>query len=643
MVLLSLLKDYLEPEQQFEKGHPVQLLLYLFNQFGQEAVVVLLNDIEVMLPAMNGECNKLIVRAQNVFNAEHATYQQYQSATAEQKEQIDRETQKKKNQLLKKKKNKLRNRYKTASHTVSTFDDKESKSESEGDDELDPNHNGIKSDNHDDNDSTTDGDTSKMKKQKEWMDPEKFIRCDTLFRKACTKTAPHKYYALRCYMKYLKFLFQCHKFELAAEAQPKLLNLLHDLQKLKKNCASTTTTKNGVHRNNISKLSRRSPANGKVTYKKSSIHPGMSVAAEQLFDSDSVDFHKLETLFIFYYGYLHYLQDDVNTFKEVMQQCIEREPDNIGIRCQYVVCLTSQTEYEQAYVHLIGTLGKLKEQEHDVLRRGRAHHKQQQQQQDSNSTQQLALIKHYRVICGVGTACIRCVYAVDFNMIVEHLQYAMDNDEGKIGVFNYFLSYALYKCGKIAESNDYYNRFVNYVERKKSDALANKTTTKKSGVVTTTITTYDDSNKHNRLIDALSQLNMDFFKWHPDHVVQDKKKASETSWDVWDVLDYLVDFLLVLLVILITHLFTGYIPHFGNHWLEYLLILVLSVVGCYVFTPSLGLFLIAVSLPAYDGNMTDADFNYAQCLIKFIAVSCGMMAVYKGTTGATISLFNRFG
>ena len=64
MVLLSAVKSLFESENLFEKGHPVQLLLHIFIQFSQESAVILLQEIETLLPTIPIESRQYIQKAQ---------------------------------------------------------------------------------------------------------------------------------------------------------------------------------------------------------------------------------------------------------------------------------------------------------------------------------------------------------------------------------------------------------------------------------------------------------------------------------------------------------------------------------------------------------------------------------------------------
>eukprot|EP01083_Nonionella_stella_P028967 79855_1 len=455
MVLLSTLKHVFSPEQPFEKGHPVQLLLYLFNQFNQEAVLLLLNQIETILPPISKQSIELTQKAERIFDEAFETHQQYQHASAEEKEMI----------------------------------------------ELDS----------DDN-------------TKEWMNAEQFRLCDLYFRKA-SKLSPK---CIKCRLKHLKFLMQCKKTSLAEDIYDKTLSTI---------------------------LQMNAP--------------------------------KIENLIRFYYAYLHYMEDDIESFDAMLSKCLEEEPNNIGMRCQYVVCLSTAQEYEKAYIYLIETLKLLPSQEEDV--------------------------KHYRVVCGVGCAAIRCVFGVDWSMVAQHLRFVVDNDESNIGVIKYCLSYALHRDGQQEESNQLYHQFVAYIENKQAQAEARK---KKR----------EPENKGDAIKDAAAELTMDFFKWKP----------AEPKDNKAELLDLMLDMAAVCILVVMTYSIAGYTPHIGNGIMDWLVIVAMLIVSCALVTPSLGILLMAVTLPPYHHGLPQHDFNHFAFATRWLCVSAGLLFVYRVVVGGKI-------
>ena len=554
MVLLSAIKSLFESENLFEKGHPVQLLLHIFIQFSQESAVILLQEIETLLPAIPIESRQYIQKAQNVFSI------QYQQKEYIQKEEIN--------------------------------NDDDTK-DTEQDDNINIDQQEIKNNNN----------------NKEWMDNEKFQRCDLYFRKAC-KTSPK---SIKCYIKHIKFLFQCNKMSSANEIYQKLINIIHNLQKSKKgkNSSSNLSSKGsfGHQVNNRTK----GRFNKKAT-KKSKNDNNNKKSREKTLDLETLN--KLETLTIFYFGYLYYMQDDNKIFDKYLNECLGREPNNIGLRCQYISCLTTSMEYEKAYIYTIETLKLIKDREKDLTQN------------------ELETMNYYRVICGIGCAAIRCIFGVDWNMISEHLKYAMEYNKEKIGIINYCYSYSLFKCGKYQQSNQYYQKFVKYINKKKEDAQKKKKETKIRNREEIDI---DDNDKESQqdaaMIDAQSKLSMDNFKWHhPDYI---KNKDQKNKYKLSEIFDDLFDLFVAIIIIILTYYITGYRTQIGNCIMDWFILLIMCLISCILMNPSLGILLIAVSLPPYNQNMM--QFDYFAFFSKYLCVSLGLFVIYKTIIGGNIN------
>ena len=231
-----------------------------------------------------------------------------------------------------------------------------------------------------------------------------------------------------------------------------------------------------------------------------------------------------------------------------------------------------------------------------------------------NPDDAMQMNKHYRVICGIGCAAIRCVFSCDWNMVTEHLQFAIANDQSNVGVLRYCLSYSLHKSGQYDESNEHYKYFVYYIDDKKAEAEKSKQKASKKEIK------IEEDAKQN---DAASELSMDYFKWHPD---AKKEKISE-------IVDLCVDFVAAAVLILFTHYLSGYTPHFGNNLKDWSIIGFMMFVSCLVCTPSLGMLLMAVSLPPFDDTIADPPFDYFKFGAKWMCVSAGLLFVYKVVIG----------
>merc|ERR1712130_605603 len=128
---------------------------------------------------------------------------------------------------------------------------------------------------------------------------------------------------------------------------------------------------------------------------------------------------------------MNYMNDDIKSFNKLLKQCLDREPNNIGLRCQYVVALTTNMEYEKSYAYLIETLKTLRVREQELKLKTAADTKL------DSRYDSMQMIKHYRVICGIGCASIRCVFSEDWSVVTEHLKLAIDNDQSDVGVLRY--------------------------------------------------------------------------------------------------------------------------------------------------------------------------------------------------------------
>eukprot|EP01084_Bolivina_argentea_P104783 187606_1 len=287
MVLLGLIKETLNPENQFEHGHPVQLLLYIFNQFNQESVIFLRNILERTLPSIPNESKKLIDKAENMFKLAYEQHEYYENATDEEKEYIEQEIKKKQKELKQ--------------------------------DEIDIKQN------------------KKESKEEDWMDRKQFQNCDLHFRKA-SKLSPK---CIKCYLKHIIFLFQCKKISMANKIFQKTLTVIHNLQNSKIKSKNKNKNKNkkntNSHNNKMNLLTQ-------------------------------TELKTIETLITFYFGYLYYMNDDINNWNKYLQKCLDLQGNNIGIRCQYIVCLITQTEYEKAYIYIIETLKLLNEKENEYIK-----------------------------------------------------------------------------------------------------------------------------------------------------------------------------------------------------------------------------------------------------------------------------------
>ena len=293
MVLLSVAKQILYPEKLFERGHPVQLLLYLFNQFNQEAAVLLLNQIEILCPEIPKQSQELIDKADKIYKTAYDQHQYYQSAaTDEEKEYIEFEMKKKNKKMYKKNRKQIKKakkkRYNRKSSQKQQNADDDQK-ETEEDDETDKN----------------------------WMDAEQFQLCDLLYRKAI-KLSPN---CIKSHLKLTKFMFQTNKISAANKMHKKIIKMIKNAISHRKG----STPKQTARLNKKSKLSRNS---------------GINILALG-------ELQRLQTLIMSYFGYMHYMQDDVDSFEKALKRCLEREPKNIGMRCQYVVALTSNKQYEK--------------------------------------------------------------------------------------------------------------------------------------------------------------------------------------------------------------------------------------------------------------------------------------------------------
>eukprot|EP01084_Bolivina_argentea_P210808 358698_1 len=217
------------------------------------------------------------------------------------------------------------------------------------------------------------------------------------------------------------------------------------------------------------------------------------------------------------------------------------------------------------------------------------------------------IIKYHRVICGIGAACIRLIFGIDYKMVIEHLQFVIKYDESNIGIIKYCLSYALYKDGQYDLSNDYYNKFVKYINQKKINALKNKKI---------------ENETDNKMDNAIAQLNMDYFTWHPN---THKDNISE-------IFDLFVDLIVICIIVFITYMLFGYRPHFGNNIIDWFVICIMLIISCVLCTPSLGVLLIAVSLPPYNNN----EFNYLMFGTKWLCISAGLLFIYRVVIGGEI-------
>ena len=251
-----------------------------------------------------------------------------------------------------------------------------------------------------------------------------------------------------------------------------------------------------------------------------------------------------------------------------------------------------------AYDHLMETLEVLKEKEQEI--------KDNKYNSDSVSMQ---MIKHYRVICGIGCAAIRCVFSCDWNLVTEHLKNVIENDQCNVGIFRYCLSYSLYKSGQYNESNDHYNYFVKYINKKKTK----RQNTKKE-------TEIDEDDRKNDATSELNQLSMDYFKWHPN---SHKDNLSE-------IIDICVDVVVVSLLILLTYRIAGYSPHLGNNLMDWCVIGFMLVVSCLLCSPSLGILLLAISLPPLNEGM---PFDYFAFSVKWMCACAGLLFVHRVVIG----------
>ena len=140
----------------------------------------------------------------------------------------------------------------------------------------------------------------------------------------------------------------------------------------------------------------------------------------------------------------------------------------------------------------------------------------------------------------------------------------------------------------------------------------------------------DENDELDMINDAASKLNMDFFKWHPDHIQNEKNPTSKIS----EIIEHTVDIIIVLIVFILIHIITGYRPNFGNNIIDWFTIIISLLISCIILSPPLGILLIIVSLPTI--NEDSLDFNYIGFFSKWGCVSMGLFVLYKTIIGGSI-------